>query len=282
MNASLDSLLKCAIAAARAAGKHASANRSRRREIVHTYAHDVKLKLDGECQKKAEKIICTTFPGHSILGEEDFNSTATAMDLRLSFRGGAMSARDGLGPVQWIIDPIDGTVNFTHGVRLWCSSVAACVNGRVVAGAVYAPDLDELYVAASDRLATCNGKAIRVSGVAKLADAMVATGQDRGVIPGLPPFELLTVIGANAQKARVMGSAALDLCQVARGAMDGYFEAGIYVWDIAAAGLIVCRAGGKAELLARLAAGRLCFLATNGHIHAEMKKLLAPSLASVQ
>jgi myo-inositol-1(or 4)-monophosphatase len=104
------------------------------------------------------------------------------------------------------------------------------------------------------------------------------TGLDRQVMPWLQPFDLFTAIAARAQRTRVMGSAALDLCYVARGLADGYFEAGIYIWDIAAAGLIVLQAGGMVELVASLSENRLCFLATNGRLHNEMGKVIRPFL----
>jgi len=130
MNATpgIKDLLGCCIAAARGAGEHALSNEARRAEIVKKSSHDVKLALDIECQAKAEEVIRATYPSHLILGEE----------------GGAFS--DSKDPM-WIIDPIDGTVNFMHGLPLWCSSVAVRVGGEVVAGAVYMPALQELFTA---------------------------------------------------------------------------------------------------------------------------------------
>ena len=264
-----EELLECAVAAVRAAGTHALDNRARRTEVVAATEHDVKLRLDLECQEKAVDTIRARFPDHAILGEEDSGA-------------GILPAASAPPPdpqpptLEWVIDPIDGTVNFFHGVRFWCSSTAVRRNGQVVAGAVFAPELDELYTATVDGPAKLNGSRISVSDTSTVAEAMVLTGMDRTAVTGLPSFSLFEKIADNAQKARIMGSAAVDICLVARGGADAYFEAGIYLWDIAAAGLIVERAGGRIEHLRESDTdGRLTWLATNGRIHDELKALLA-------
>jgi myo-inositol-1(or 4)-monophosphatase len=253
----LDALLDGAVAAARAAGSHALANGARRREAVAQFAHDVKLKLDEECQQIVQREITARFPGHAIVGEED----ATV--------GGRAGAE-----VEWVVDPIDGTVNFSHGLPFWCCSVAAMKNGETVAGAVYAPALGVCYTARLGGGAFCNGEPIRVSAVSDLAGAMILTGLDKSPDGDLPPFALFEATSNSVQKARILGSAALDICRVAHGQADGYFETGIYIWDIAAARLIATEAGGKAEILQRLERGRLRFLATNGGIHRAYRTVL--------
>ena len=225
-------------------------------------AHDVKLKLDKECQEIAEQTILAHFPTHAILGEE------TAED----------STAGSVPPYLWIIDPIDGTVNFSHGLPFWCCSVAVRHHAQTMAGAVYAPALGELYTAAIGLPAECNQKPIRISNVRKLNQAMVLTGLDQKVNPKTKRLELFRAIADTAQKARVMGVAALDMCRVAAGQADGYFEAGIYTWDVAAAALIVERSGGRAEILGNPAPHRLLFLATNGLIHDELKSLILEHL----
>ena len=121
-NASLDTLLECAVHAVRTAGKHALDNRGRRTEIVKRTPHDVKLRLDIECQQKAEAAIRARFPTHAILGEEDEST------------GGSPVSNP---EYEWIIDPIDGTVNFSHGLRRWCCSIAVRQGETMLAGAVY-------------------------------------------------------------------------------------------------------------------------------------------------
>jgi myo-inositol-1(or 4)-monophosphatase len=255
-------LLDLAVAAVRAAGTHALTNHARRMEIAQGFAHDVKLKLDMECQVIAEQTILSRFPAHAILGEETAESSTPAP----------------AAPYLWIIDPIDGTVNFSHGLPFWCCSVAVRHLGKTLAGAVYAPALGELYTAAVDRSAECNGSPLGVSSVARLDQAMIMTGLDQKVHPGMGRFELFRAIAEKAQKARLMGAAALDLCRVAAGQADGYFEASIFTWDVAAAALVVENAGGRTEILASPAPHRLLFLATNGRIHEELKSLICARL----
>lgn len=250
-------LLSCAVTAARSAGDYALRNIHKRVEITETFAHDVKLKLDSECQVCAESVIRSHFPEHVILGEENRSQRP---EMR--------------SPFQWIIDPIDGTVNFSHGLPLWCCSIAVRYHEDIVAGVVYAPVLNELYTATTDQPSLLNGSTIQVSTVETLSKAIVLTGLDKDIDSVLPPFAIFEKIASDAQKARIMGSAALDICQVACGRADGYFESGIFIWDVVAAGLIVRQAGGKAEILGYENKNSLHFLATNGRIHAALKTLV--------
>lgn len=257
----LNQLLEGAVAAVRSAGGHALAHFARRREVVARFAHDIKLKLDEECQQIAQTELAARFPNHAIIGEED---------ATVGTRAGA--------EVEWVVDPIDGTVNYSHGLPFWCCSVAAVREGRTVAGAVYAPCLDACYTARLGGGAFCNGSPIRVSDVAALQEAMVLTGLDKTPDRGFPPFSLFQATSRHVQKARIMGSAALDICRVAHGQADGYFESGIYIWDIAAARLVVAEAGGREEILQRKDHGRLSFVATNGLIHEAYKAILLDAL----
>ena len=263
----IEQLLDCAVAAVHAAGDYALENIDRRKEVVQALAHDVKLRLDVECQAKAEELISSRFPEHAMIGEED---PPTEND-------GEAPPGDGY---EWIIDPIDGTFNFMRGLQRWCCSIAVRRNGEVLAGAVYAPELKKLFTATVDGPALCNGRAIKVSGAAALSEAMIFTGVDKNVNPALPPFEIYRSIAINVQKTRIMGAAAIDICSVASGEGDGYFESGIYIWDIAAAGLILTRAGGTAEILKYQdrQAHRLIFLATNTHIHQALKTVVTSRL----
>jgi len=266
-------LLETAIAAATAGGTHAMNNRHRRGEVVQAYAHDVKLVLDVECQRVVEALIAERFPGHTFLGEED----QTELEGRRIGENRTVPDADTL---QWIVDPIDGTVNFASGLPVWCCSVAVRLGETVLAGAVYAPMLKALYTATIDGPAACNGEPIHVSDRRTLAEAVVMTGMDKNLAPDIPPLACLERIIAHCRKARIVGSAAVDLCWVAQGGADGYFEGSIYLWDIAAAGLIVRRAGGTTETLGpREEPNQMSFLATNGHIHAPLKAILP--LASI-
>ncbi len=259
MNADVDGLLDGAREAARIGGRHALHNLGRRRDAAKTFAHDVKLVLDRECQEQVAAYLNRRFPAHGILGEEDRPDETAAAQAEF----------------QWIVDPIDGTVNFTHGIPLWCCSVAVRRGDAILAGAVYAPELDELYSGAVGTVSTCNGRPIRVSDTATLDRALVMTGMDKQLAPGMPPFAVFGAIALGTQKARIAGSAAVDLCWVASGKADGYFEGSIYAWDIAAAKVIIEGAGGRCEVIGRRAEPhQMSFLATNSHIHAALKDLL--------
>jgi myo-inositol-1(or 4)-monophosphatase len=215
----------------------------------------VKLILDRECQIVAEGVIRRRFPAHAILGEEDPNNQAMA-------------------EIRWIIDPIDGTVNFFHGLPLWCSSVAVQVRGRTVAGAVFAPELEKCYAARIGRPAVCNGRPLAVTGTARLQDAVICTGIVKEADGRSRFFKHFRGLCEHSQKVRIMGSAALDICHVGAGKIDGFYETGIYLWDIAAGGLIVEQAGGRIEILKTAPGHRVDFLASNARIHAALKQLV--------
>ena len=261
---SLDDLLACALSAARAAGTHAAENVERRHEQVSTTTHDVKLQLDVECQEKAEAAIRSTFPDHAFLGEEDTDPARR--------RG----TNQELSSYEWIVDPIDGTVNFSHGLQHWCCSVAVRKAGEILVGVVHAPLLDRTFSASTERASHCNDQPICVSATPTLSKAMIATGVDRNVTNSdRTPLEQFTRLSLNTQKVRVMGSAALDLCLVASGEMDGYFESSIYIWDVAAAMLIVRQAGGRADICGGVDPDyRLDFIASNGLIHDALNDLI--------
>lgn len=260
MNIDSKILLDCAISAAKEAGSHALRNHSRRTETLKVFEHDVKLKLDVECQAIATRIIQSAFPEHAILGEED----APVSD----------KIAPTLDNYQWIIDPIDGTVNFSNGLTNWCCSIAVRFNDTLASGVVYIPVSDELFTAANDLPAQRNGSDIHVSNTCKLAESIVLTGLDKNDGTALPPFEIFRTISLHTRKTRIMGSAAADMCQVACGRAEGYYESGIYIWDVAAAGLIINRAGGKSEIITKGANNRLSFLATNGKIHDSLRSLI--------
>ena len=245
------------MAAAQAAGEHARTNLARRHEVFQRTAHDVKLQLDLECQAQAAEVIHRHCPTHAFLGEEGGDYSDSAEYL-------------------WIVDPIDGTVNFTHGLPLWCSSVAVRQAGQIVAGAVYAPMLKQLYTATREGPALCNGQPLHVSTTQRLEEALVCTG----IFKNQPLSQnFFAALCHSIQKARIYGSAALDLCFVAAGQAEGYFEAKIFLWDIAAAGLIAERAGARVEVLERYDALACRLLASNGHIHDALKQVILSASA---
>lgn len=262
-----EKLLTTAIEAATQGGRHALENWSRRKNAFKTFAHDIKLELDVECQKRIETYILEQHPTHACMGEED--DSLTKSQIRNQPYSGCH--------YEWVIDPIDGTVNFSNGLPTWCCSVAVreTQTQEFRAAAVYAPMLQSLYSATRDGAAKKNGEEIRVSSCPNLSQGIVMTGMDKNLEPGLPPLTYFKHIAATTRKARINGSAALDLCWVAEGAADGYFEGSIYLWDIAAAGLINERAGGTTEILKkRSEPNQLSCVASNGIIHDELRSLI--------
>jgi len=254
---SLTHLLDVAICAAEAAGKHALENKHRRTEATETFSHDVKLVLDAECQKIAEGVIGSEFPEHGILGEEGARPTRTQA-------------------YEWIIDPIDGTMNYSHGFPYWCCSIAVRQNKKILAGCVYAPEFEDYYTAHIEDPAKLNGAPIKASDTRQLQESMVFTGLSKQLETATDPqFETFRKLAVNTQKLRITGAAALDLCHVAAGSADGYFETGIYLWDFAAAGLIAERAGARLSLYPRKdAADEYTVLCANENLFAGLSALL--------
>ncbi|MBM4152459.1 MAG: inositol monophosphatase [Kiritimatiellaceae bacterium] len=242
-------LLNVCIEAAKTAGNHALKNIHRREEIFQQFAHDIKLVMDSECQQVAEQIIHSHFPDHAILGEE-----------------GEISASHEL---EWVIDPIDGTANYTRDFPFWCCSVAVRRNQEVLAGCVFIPNFNECYTATIDGTACCNGTPIHASSVQTLDKATFFTGLTKDIDPRSIAF--FSDIAPRVSKIRMLGSAAIDLCHVACGRSDGYFEAGLYVWDIAAAGLIARRAGAISTTWPREEKHHMSFLCTTPAIHAALR-----------
>ena len=250
-------LLATALLAARRAGDHVMANLHRRDDALRVERRDVKHALDVEAQDAATAVLREAWPGHAILGEE--TADAPLPDA----------------PVRWVVDPIDGTVNFFHGLPQWCVCVAAQIECKTVAGVVYAPELGYTFEATTHTPALCNGRVLRVSKTSDTQLATIHTGSDKGDASGRA-FRFMRRVAEIAQRPRIMGSAALDICFVASGKADAYFESGIFLWDIAAAGLILERAGGKIEVLKDHGAWRMAALATNGIIHAACRDALLP------
>ncbi len=184
---------------------------------------------DLKAQETIIKKIRDHFPEHSIIAEEqDLSAKSSAPDL-------------------WIVDPLDGTNNFAHSIPHFCISIAYARFGRVVAGAIFDPVRNEMFSAARDKGAFLNGAPIRVSKARSLQEAIVVTGfyYDRGKIMRKTLRSIERLFEANIHGIRRLGSAALDLCWVACGRFDAYFEYKLSTWDFAAGMLILEEAGGR-------------------------------------
>jgi len=214
---------------------------------------DLVTQADRASEKLIVERIRKQWPEHDLIGEEG-------------------SRRQTGSDFCWYIDPLDGTTNFAHGYPVFCVSMALEYKGRRIAGVVYDPSRDEMFAAEKGGGSSLNGRAIHVSGIARLKESLVATGfpsHKRHKNPNIHFYHQITLRSHGVRRA---GSAALDLCYVACGRMDGFWEFNLNPWDTAAGVLMVEEAGGRVtnfnggsfELNSREV------LASNGIIHEEL------------
>jgi myo-inositol-1(or 4)-monophosphatase len=199
--------------------------------VNSTYEHDIKIELDVNCQEIISQIILKAGPNHSILGEEGNSGSANPT-------------------VEWIVDPIDGTVNLFHEIPHFCISIAArdFATKEILAGIIHDPMRNEWFTAQRGQGAWLNGKQIYVSPRTELSQALLAVGFAKNADSIDHCLALYKYYGHAAKKLRAMGSAALDLAYVASGRMDAYIEQGVNLWDIAAGWILVEEAGGVMEV----------------------------------
>jgi myo-inositol-1(or 4)-monophosphatase len=213
---------------------------------------------DHASEKAILEIIKQKFPGHHILSEE------TGEIIQDS-------------NYKWIIDPIDGTVNFAHGIPICCVSIGIEKDGRMVLGAVYAPFLNEMYVAEKGKGATLNDKKINVSKETSVLRSCLVTGFPYTYLDTPNgPLEVFERFIRKGIPVRRLGSAAVDLCWVACGRFDGFYEHKLEAWDSAAGFIIVEEAGGKVTDYKGnyFSPYQPHILATNGKIHDEMLQVI--------
>jgi myo-inositol-1(or 4)-monophosphatase len=263
---SLPKTLAAAVAAARAAGALMRKNLHAEKKANEISPHDIKLELDVRCQKLIEKKLASAFPEISTLGEEGDSGAADS-------------------EYRWVVDPIDGTVNFAYGIPHACVSIA--LQRRLaetqdfksktkeslfetLVGVVYDPFQNELWTAIRGQRAKLNGRVIRVSSRKTLSECIVSIGfaKTRECFEAsLGNFVWLT---RRVRKIRILGSAALGLTYVASGRLDGYIERGVSLWDVAAGGLILECAGGEFWTEPARKKGKLRMTASNGLIHGKL------------
>jgi len=182
----------------------------------------------------------------------------------------------------WVIDPLDGTINFLHGLPNWCVSIGVVERGALAAGAVCAPELRQIYTAAAGQGAFCNGERVFVSKTGDIGDSILATGlaYRRNELPD-HNMDNITTLGFACADLRRMGAAAIDLSYVASGRIDGFWELHLNAWDVAAGILLVREAGGRvtdfrgSEKLEDVLSGSHV-LASNGPLHEQIRSRLAP------
>jgi myo-inositol-1(or 4)-monophosphatase len=255
-NVSLASALTVAVKAAHAAGNVMHANWHRPKRVNSAEAHDIKLELDVRCQALIEKILAGAFPQIPVLGEEGITGDVTA-------------------EYRWVVDPIDGTVNYFFGMPHAAVSIALQHREKSVVGVIYDPFTDEIWTTIKDRPTRLNGKVVRVSSRSRIEDSIIAFGFSKSQDNLDKSMPHLIRLARRAKKIRIMGSAALELVYVACGRLDAYVERRINLWDVAAGSLLLENAGG--EFYAPPAPGkfRYAMCADNGRLR---KKLQIGSL----
>ncbi|PTY00794.1 inositol monophosphatase [Verrucomicrobia bacterium LW23] len=241
-------MIYTAIAAAQAAGEVIRHNFGLDQVINENSAHDIKIQADVDAQALISGMILERYPDHALIGEEG-------------------NAGNPHGAVEWIVDPIDGTVNYVMGIPHFCVSIAAREreSGRSLLGVIYDPMRRELFTAEAGGPTLLNGRPQKVSPRKTVSEAIMAVGFAKSDDSIEHCLSLYGHYGRKAKKLRAMGSAALDLAYVACGRLDAYIEQSVGLWDVAAGVVLVEQAGGKAEV-AVLPNGRIKIAATNGII----------------
>lgn len=254
-----DNIKRTAILASHEGGNILKDFFGKKLKVRHKGEIDLVTDADYLSEKAITKIIKENFPDHQIFAEEKKDYT------------------DRTSPFIWFIDPLDGTTNFAHGLPIFCISIALQFKGSTIMGSVYDPTREEMFFALKGNGAYINDKRIRVSETKKLDKSLLVTGF---------PYDIRTSKENNlkhfqsfimkAQAVRRLGSAALDLCYVASGRFDGFWEIKLSPWDVAAGSLMVQEAGGKVTSFMGekldIHGGEI--LADNGIIHKEMLEIL--------
>ena len=248
--------LEAALSAAKEAGEVLRKSFGWQHSVRYKGEVDLVTEVDEQAEQVIREILLGAFPAYGMLAEE----------------GGALVGEE---DTRWIVDPLDGTTNYAHGLPIFAVSIALERTGEVVLGIIHDPIRDETYVAQRGRGATLNGEPIRVSDTDELIQALIATGfpYDHAQMP--EALDLFGRFAALTRGMRRLGSTALDLCYVAAGRLDGYYERGIWAWDIAAGGLILEESGGR---ITDYRGGKLNLegreiVASNGALHPAMTRL---------
>lgn len=261
----LSRALRTAANASRAVGAILRRNLEGPKKVNAAAAHDIKLDLDVRCQKLIERRLRKAFPEITLLGEEDEESKRH-------------------GELRWVVDPIDGTVNFTHGIPHACVCIALQKRSRgkaarldhgykTILGVVYDPFLDEIWTAIDGGPALLNGRRIRVSKTRQLQRSVVAMGFGKNERSVRRSLKLFNTLSFKALKVRNMGAAGLAIVYVATGRFDGYVEKGISLWDVAAGGFILERAGGEYWRQPGDTPLTYRMIATNGNLRGPIQRL---------
>ncbi|MCI0491043.1 MAG: inositol monophosphatase [Blastocatellia bacterium] len=254
-------MLDFAIRVARDAGRILSDRFGTRIDISHKGAINLVTDVDLASERLIRDLIADHYPRHEVLAEE----------------GGLGEMRS---EYRWIIDPLDGTTNYAHGYPVFCVSIALEYRGETLLGVVYDPCRDELFTAERGAGAALNHKPIRVSETSDLMQSLLSTGFPYDIKTArLTNLDHWSNFAMNAQALRRDGAAALDMCYVACGRFDGFWELNLSAWDMAAGALIVREAGGRVSDFSgnEFSHYKPEVIASNGLIHAPMIEVLAMS-----
>jgi myo-inositol-1(or 4)-monophosphatase len=252
------SRLSLAIDAARGAGAFLAANLGKVRTITDkdTLGKNLVTEIDRASEEMIMSGIRKAFPADEVLAEE----------------GGKGAGAGGSG-YRWIVDPLDGTTNYTHGFPVFCVSIGVEHEGKVVAGVIYDPNFDEMFTAELGEGARLNGNPMRVSSIDRLGRSLLVTGFPYNIHENPDRcIERFTGALLKSQAVRRMGSAAIDLAYVACGRFEGFWEVGLHPWDVAAGVLLIAEAGGTVTGFD----GRECsiyakdIVASNGKVHEQL------------
>ncbi len=261
-------LLQVAERAARRAGEILLARLGRLERVEFKGVNDLVTDADRESERAIAGVIGEAFPEDVFLGEESGETGGDADN----------GAREDRACYRWVVDPLDGTMNYAHGLHLFSVSIACEYHAEIVAGVIFNPVSGELFAASLGGGAFLNGETIHVSSTERLADSLLATGfpnvMREGAGDNMDHFQNFS---RRAQGLRRLGSAALHLAFVACGRVDGYWEIKLHPWDVAAGSLILTEAGGAITDLRggpfRMDSRRM--VASNGRIHREMLAVLS-------
>ncbi|MEO8166876.1 MAG: inositol monophosphatase family protein [bacterium] len=254
-------MISTAIEAAKEAGKFLkySVGRVKNIEVKEGEERNLVSEIDKGAEEKIISIIKRKYPSHAILAEES-------------------GANDSRSDYKWVIDPLDGTTNFLHGLPIFSVTIGIEYKGEVVAGVTYDPNLDELFTAEKGSGAYMNGRRLSVTKTTRLIDSLLVTGFPYNIAENpenaIGHFVNFVVEG---QGLRRLGSAAIDLAYVAAGRFDGFWEVTLNPWDMAAGVLLVREAGGRVTdfIGGDSSIYKKQVLATNGSIHETMLQVLS-------
>jgi len=230
MSQALHPMLNVAVKAARAAGSiiNRAALDVERLQVTSKGVNDFVTEVDQAAEQAVIEILLTAYPGHAILAEESGRQHGAKHSEYL-----------------WIIDPLDGTTNFIHGLPVYAVSIALAFRGKVEQAVVYDPSRNDLFFASKGRGAFVNDRRLRVSKRIRMGEALIGTGFPFRKGDNLARYlKMMEAVMSQCAGLRRPGAAALDLCYVAAGWYDGFFETGLSPWDVAAGSLMITEAGG--------------------------------------